>query len=252
MEPMPPVAMPVEKRLGCRGATGQIGGRDVRAALFTDSTACLLAEKGARKCALKKCWVSRLLQPAAEDDWFEENDADITNLLAENGLHKADMDLRTDATKTAFFRCRHLVRRRLREMQDAWMARKAEEIQEYAERNEMKNFFKAIKAIYGPCIKGTSPLLSSDEFSAMLMDAYRDEQPVIRIAYRTDGRLLNSRRMQATTHVSTCTIHDLLFAEDCALNTVREEDMQRSMDLFATGCANFGLTISTAKTVVMH
>ncbi|VDM05597.1 unnamed protein product [Schistocephalus solidus] len=47
-------------------------------------------------------------------------------------------------------------------MQDAWMIRKAEEIQGYADRNEMKNFFKAIKAIYGPCIKGTAPLLSSD------------------------------------------------------------------------------------------
>ncbi|VDL91372.1 unnamed protein product [Schistocephalus solidus] len=47
-------------------------------------------------------------------------------------------------------------------MQDAWMIRKAEEIQGYADRNEMKNFFKAIKAIYGPCIKGSAPLLSSD------------------------------------------------------------------------------------------
>ncbi|VDL95059.1 unnamed protein product [Schistocephalus solidus] len=47
-------------------------------------------------------------------------------------------------------------------MQDAWMIRKAEELQGYAECNEIKNFFKAIKAIYGPCIKGTSPLLSSD------------------------------------------------------------------------------------------
>ncbi|VDM01323.1 unnamed protein product [Schistocephalus solidus] len=72
------------------------------------------------------------------------------------------MDLRTDATKAAFFRCRHLVQQRLREMQDAWMIRKAEEIQGYADRNEMKNFFKAIKAIYGPCIKGSAPLLSSD------------------------------------------------------------------------------------------
>ncbi|VDL91151.1 unnamed protein product [Schistocephalus solidus] len=41
------------------------------------------------------------------------------------------------------------------------------------------------------------------------------------------------------------------FADDCALNTVTEEDMQRSMDLFASGCANFGLTLSTCKTVVM-
>ncbi|VDL90110.1 unnamed protein product [Schistocephalus solidus] len=58
--------------------------------------------------------------------------------------------------------------------------------------------------------------------------------------------------MQAPTRVSTTTVHDLLFADDCALNTVTEEDMQRSMDLFAEGCADFGLTISTAKTVVMH
>ncbi|VDL94834.1 unnamed protein product [Schistocephalus solidus] len=47
-------------------------------------------------------------------------------------------------------------------MQDAWMIRKAEEIQGNADRNEMKNFFKPIKAIYGTCIKGTAPLLSSD------------------------------------------------------------------------------------------
>ncbi|VDL93694.1 unnamed protein product, partial [Schistocephalus solidus] len=63
-------------------------------------------------------------------DWFDDNDADISNLLAEkNRLHKAYMDLRTDATKAAFFRCRRLVQQRLREMQDAWMIRKAEEIQ---------------------------------------------------------------------------------------------------------------------------
>ncbi|VDL88473.1 unnamed protein product [Schistocephalus solidus] len=55
-------------------------------------------------------------------DWFDDNDADISNLLAEkNGLQKAYMELRTDATKAAFFRCQHLVRQRLREMQDAWM-----------------------------------------------------------------------------------------------------------------------------------
>ncbi|VDL97114.1 unnamed protein product [Schistocephalus solidus] len=34
-------------------------------------------------------------------------------------------------------------------------------------------------------------------FSSVLMDVYRDERPVIRIAYRTEGHLLNSWRMQA-------------------------------------------------------
>ncbi|VDL93033.1 unnamed protein product [Schistocephalus solidus] len=83
-----------------------------------------------------------------------------SNLLTEkNGLHKAYMDLRTDATKAAFFRCRRLVQQRPREMQNAWMVRKAEEIQGYADRNEMINCFKAI---YGPCIKGIASLLRAD------------------------------------------------------------------------------------------
>nr|VZI04440.1 unnamed protein product [Spirometra erinaceieuropaei] len=89
-------------------------------------------------------------------------------------------------------------------------------------------------------------------FSAMLVDAYRDERPGIRIAYRTDGHLLNQRRMHFQSRVSTATMHELLFADDCALNTTSEEGMQRSMDLFSAACENFGLVINTQKTVVMH
>ncbi|VDL89875.1 unnamed protein product [Schistocephalus solidus] len=85
----------------------------------------------------------------------------------------------------------------------------------------------------------------------MLIDAYRDEQPGIRIVYRNDRPLLTNRCMQALTRVSTTTAHNLLFGDDCALITMTVEDMQRSMDLFAADCANFGLTTSTAKTVVM-
>nr|VZI27866.1 unnamed protein product [Spirometra erinaceieuropaei] len=85
-------------------------------------------------------------------------------------------------------------------------------------------------------------------FSAMLMDAYRDERPGIRLAYRTDGHLLNQRRMHFQSRVSTTTVHELLFADDCALNTTSEEEMQRSMDLFSAVCENFGLVINTQKT----
>ncbi|VDM05385.1 unnamed protein product [Schistocephalus solidus] len=55
-------------------------------------------------------------------DWFEDNDADISNLLTEkNRLHTAFKDLRTDVTKAAFFRCHRLLKQRLKEMQDASM-----------------------------------------------------------------------------------------------------------------------------------
>nr|VZI10234.1 unnamed protein product [Spirometra erinaceieuropaei] len=458
--------------------------------------------------------------PRQHQDWFDDNDAAIRNLLAEkNRLHKAYVDHPTEDNKAAFYRSRRQLQQRLREMQDAWTARKAEEIQGYADRNEWKNFFSAIKAVYGPPTKGTAPLLSADGntlliektqilqrwaehfrgvlnrpsvisdaaierlpqvetnvdldlppslqetiravqqlssgkapgsdaipaevykhggpqlmdhltalfqemwrqgevpkdfkdatimhlykrkgnrqvcdnhrgitllniagkifarillnrpnnhleqgllpksqcgfrrhrgttdmifaarqlqekcqemrthlystfvdltnafdtvnreglwkimqksgcperftqmgrqlhdgmmarvtdngavseasavtngvkqgcvraptlfslvFSAMLMDAYRDERPGIRIAYRTDGHLLNQRRMHFQSRVSTTTVHELLFADDCALNTTSETEMQRSMDLFSAACENFGLVINTQKTVVMH
>nr|VZI27966.1 unnamed protein product [Spirometra erinaceieuropaei] len=421
--------------------------------------------------------------PRQHQDWFDDNDAAIRNLLAEkNRLHKAYVDHPTEDNKAAFYHSRRQLQQCLRQMKDAWTARKAEEIQGYADRNEWKNFFSVIKAVYGPPTKGTAPLLSADGsalltektqtlqrwaehfrgvlnrpsvisdaaierlpqvetnvdldlppslqetiravqqlssgkapgsdaipaevykhggnrqvcdnhhgisllniagkifarillnrlnnhleqgllpdsqcgfrrhrgttdiifaarqlqekcqemrthlystfvdltkaldtvnreglwkimqkfgcperftqmvrqlhdgmmarvtdngavseafavtngvkqgcvlepalfslmFSVMLMDAYRDERPGIRIAYRTDGHLLNQRRMNIQSRVSTTTIHEILFADDCALNATSEEEMQRSMDLFSAACENFGLVINTQKTVVMH
>ncbi|BHF73369.1 hypothetical protein SprV_0401645000 [Sparganum proliferum] len=96
-------------------------------------------------------------------DWFDDNDAAISNPLDEkNRLHNAYVDHPTDDNRAAFYRSHRLVQQRLREIQDAWTALKAEEIQGYAERNEWKNFFSAIKAVYCPPTKGTAPLLSAD------------------------------------------------------------------------------------------
>ncbi|BHF69329.1 hypothetical protein SprV_0301237300 [Sparganum proliferum] len=96
-------------------------------------------------------------------DCFDDNDAAISNLLAEkNRLHKANIDSLTDDNRAAFHRSCRLVQQWLREMQDAWTARKAEEIQGYADRNKWKNFFDAIKAVYGPLAKNTAPLLNAD------------------------------------------------------------------------------------------
>nr|VZI39618.1 unnamed protein product [Spirometra erinaceieuropaei] len=58
--------------------------------------------------------------------------------------------------------------------------------------------------------------------------------------------------MHFQSRLHTTAFHELLFAEDCDLNTTSEGEMQRSMDLFATACENFGLIINTEKTRVMH
>ncbi|BHF64156.1 hypothetical protein SprV_0200715500 [Sparganum proliferum] len=96
-----------------------------------------------------------------------------------------------------------------------------------------------------------APTLFSLMFSSMMLDDHHDERPGIRIAYRMESHLLNRRRIDFQSRVSTTTIHELLFADDRALNTTSEEDMQRIMDLFSAACENFGLIINTEMTEVM-
>ena len=45
-------------------------------------------------------------------------------------------------------------------MQDSWLSKKADEIQGFADKNDMKNFLRGLKEIYGPTTSGTSPLLN--------------------------------------------------------------------------------------------
>nr|VZI50583.1 unnamed protein product [Spirometra erinaceieuropaei] len=131
----------------------------------------------------------------------------------------------------------------VRQLHDGMMARVTDNAavsEAFAETNGVKQ----------GCV--LAPTLFSLMFSAMLMDTYRDEHPGIRIAYRTDGHLLNQRRMHFHSRLSATTVHELLFADDCALNTTSEEAMQRSTDQFSAACAIFGLVINTQTTVVMH
>nr|VZI36450.1 unnamed protein product [Spirometra erinaceieuropaei] len=63
-----------------------------------------------------------------------------------------------------------------------------------------------------------APTLFSLMFSAMKMDAYRDDRPEIRTVYVTDGQPLNHRWIHSRSCVCTTTVHNLLSADECALN----------------------------------
>ena len=54
-------------------------------------------------------------------------------------------------------------------MQESWLSKKAEEIQSFADRKDMKKFHDALKTIYGPKCSGVTPLLSADG-STLLTD----------------------------------------------------------------------------------
>ena len=47
-------------------------------------------------------------------------------------------------------------------MQDKWLSEKADEIQCFANRNDLRNFYNALKTVYGPTSSGSSSLFSAD------------------------------------------------------------------------------------------
>ena len=94
-------------------------------------------------------------------DWFDE---EIKLLLEEKHCsHKAHQDDTSSVSKkTAYNNICKTVQNRLHDMQDSWLSKKAEEIQSFADRKDMKNFHDALKTIYGPKSSGATPLLSAD------------------------------------------------------------------------------------------
>ncbi|VDL97797.1 unnamed protein product [Schistocephalus solidus] len=71
------------------------------------------------------------------------------------------------------------------QLHDGMMAR-------VTENGAVSEAFAVINEVKQGCV--LAPTLFSLMLSAMLMDAYRDERPGIRIAYRTDRHLPSSRR----------------------------------------------------------
>ena len=52
-------------------------------------------------------------------------------------------------------------------MQDSYLRKKADEIQSFADRKDIKKFFHALKTVYGPQSPGTTPFLNADGTSLL-------------------------------------------------------------------------------------
>ena len=82
-------------------------------------------------------------------DWFDENDVHITQLLHEK--NQAYVKWQNDPNfKSKADKFRHLRREaqmRLHEMKDHWWYRKADEVKKYADSNNSKQFFGALKTV---------------------------------------------------------------------------------------------------------
>ena len=110
-------------------------------------------------------------------NWFDENDEEIQGLLEEKRQkHKAYLnDTNSVSNKAAYSNICKTVQTRLRDMQDSWLSSKADEIQSFADRKDMKKFFDALKTVYGPQSSGTTPLLSADGTSLHWQRGYLEK-----------------------------------------------------------------------------
>jgi hypothetical protein len=85
-------------------------------------------------------------------DWFDENDKQITNLLKEK--QEAFTSLLNDQQSTSKNdRLKHLrgkVQHKLCKMKDNWWEAKTEELQRHADKNLTNKLSDGLKTVYGP------------------------------------------------------------------------------------------------------
>ena len=95
------------------------------------------------------------------------------------------------------------------------------------------------------------PTLFGIFFALLLGHAFGTAQGGIYLRTRSDGRLFNLAHLKARTKVCEALIRDMLFADDAAVATHTQRELQLLMDRFSQACKDFALTISLKTTNVL-
>ena len=94
-----------------------------------------------------------------------------------------------------------------------------------------------------------SPSLNGGGTAAAIPHVHRWRH--IPFTYRLYGSILNLRRLQAQTKVSTDTVYELQYADDAALPSHSPSDLQENLNTLADGYHRAGLIINTKKTEIL-
>ena len=99
-------------------------------------------------------------------DWFDENDEEIQGLLEEK--HEKPKTYLSDTSpvsnNAAYSDICKTVQTRLRDMQHSLLSSKADEIQSFADRKDMKKFFDVLKTI-DPFSQSEFPIIAERKIS---------------------------------------------------------------------------------------
>ena len=109
--------------------------------------------------------------------------------------------------------------------------------------------FEICSSVKQGCV--LAPTLFGIFFGLLLKHAFDTTTEGIYLRTRSDARLFNLARLRAKTKVRKVLIRDMLFADDAAVATHTQEELQSLMDCFSQACKDFGLNISLKKTNVL-
>uniref|UniRef100_A0A0L8FF39 Uncharacterized protein n=1 Tax=Octopus bimaculoides TaxID=37653 RepID=A0A0L8FF39_OCTBM len=99
-------------------------------------------------------------------DLFDDNSTEIHSLLREtNAARNRYLRQLTAANGRHWERFRPEVQRKLRTIQNNWWKTKAQEIQSYADTNDIQAFYESMKTAYGPIRGSLCPVWNYDSTS---------------------------------------------------------------------------------------
>ena len=116
-------------------------------------------------------------------------------------------------------------------------------------KSSLSESFPISNSVKQDCV--LAPSLFSIFFSTMLRQAKEHILDGVYIRFRSDGSLINLRRLLSHTKTMEQLIMEPLFADDCALLAHTEVALQNLVDHFSEASKAFGLTISLKKTEVL-
>ena len=116
--------------------------------------------------------------------------------------------------------------------------------------DEFSDPFRVTNGVKQGCV--LAPTLFGMMFSAMVTAALQVVDNCIPIRYRFDGKLFNSRKLQAKSKVQTEVLEEFLFADDMAKGAPTEGKVQNRVDQVSDSCDSYDLTISVKKTEVVY
>ena len=96
-----------------------------------------------------------------------------------------------------------------------------------------------------------APMLVGTVFGLLLKHVLDTATEGIYFRTSSNDWLFNLAHLRAKTKVRKDLIRDMLFADDAAVATHTQEELQSLMDCFSQACKEFGLTIIQKKTNVL-